>query len=220
MAIPLFIGIDDFVVDFAFTIAAVVFCFLIYYRTREIYRLSKYEGIKYFRESFLFFGFSYAMRFLFGLVLLSRIVFGIKLPREVFAPILILPLGYFSTMGIFYLLYSALRNKLSGKNWLYIGHGLAILLSAVSFATRSHIILLLLQSILLAAVLVIVFASKGRKKVSKTRILYFLISILWLMNLWVAGLRRPFFSEIRVIFDLLSLAVFFTIYHKISKWIR
>ena len=212
-------SLDDFFIDIAFTIAAVIFCFLIYFRTREIYQLTKYEGIKYFRESFLFFGFSYVMRFLLGIVLLSRIVFGIVLNRELFGPIFILPLGYFSTMGIFCLLYSLLRRKFPDKKWIYLGHGIAILLSMVSFILRSHLILLAMQTLLLLAIIIIVIA-QSKKKFSNTKLLYFLLSGLWLMNLWFAGPRRGFFEELGIVLDVVSLIVFFIIYHRITKWVK
>ena len=94
-----------FGIELGFTVIAVIFCFLIYFKTKEIYELTKYKGIRYFRGAFLFFGLSYVMRFLFSLVLLSRIAFDFFLPRHLIMPLFILPLGYLSTVGIFYLIF-------------------------------------------------------------------------------------------------------------------
>ena len=207
--------------ELVFTVIAFVFCFLIYYKTREIYELTKYEGIKYFRNSFFFFGLSYILRFLFSLVFLSRVAFDFILPRGIIIPFLILPLGYFSTIGIFYLIFSSLWKKFKSKNLLIFGHGVAILLSAISFFTRSHLILLIFQSALL--ILGVVLSSvmhKREKKLSQIRILYLLVSLLWLINLWIIGRLRPFSFEINIFFELISIAVFVAIYYKISKWIR
>src|SRR3989338_8522668 len=133
---PMFLG-----TEIVFTVAAVVFCFLIYFKTKESYELTKYEGIRYFRQAFLFFGLSYLFRFALSIVVFSRIAFDVFIPRTMFLPWFILLIGYFSTTGIFYLIFSSIH-KFDSKKLLIFGHGTAILLSAVSFVTRSHFMLL------------------------------------------------------------------------------
>lgn len=210
-----------FITEIVFTIIAVVFCFIIYSKTKDIYDLTKYKGIKYFRNAFLFFGLSYAMRFLFSLVILSTITFDFILPRGRLVPFFILPLGYFSTVGIFYLVFSSIWKSFKNRNLPILGHGVAILLSVISFFTRSHLILLYFQSalLILAATLSSIL-HKNQKKVSGMKVLYFLVSVIWLINLWVIGRRRPFSFEIDIFFQLVSLAVFIVILHKISKWVK
>jgi len=219
-----------FSTEILFTVIAVIFCFIIYFKTREIYKLTKYEGIRYFRDAFLFFGLSYVMRFLFSLAMLSRIAFDFIVPREMFGPIFILPLGYLSTMGIFYLIFSTTWKRFNNKIMLIIGHVVAVALSIVSFITRSHLILLYLQSALLVITVVLSFIAKkdgnklkGGKKLSGARILYILIAMLWLINLWIidkGAMRSPFFRGTEVFFQLVSLLVFIIIYHKVSKWVK
>lgn len=210
-----------FAAEIVFTIIAVAFCFLIYFKTREIYELTRHDGIKYFRGAFFFFGLSYVVRFLFGLVLLSMIAFDFIVPREMFGPLFILLLGYFSTIGIMYLIFSSVWKKFKSKNLLIAGHGIAILLSIVSFIARSHLILLYFQSALL--ILAVVLSSilhKREKKISRIRVLYFLVSVLWLINLWIIDRRRPFSFGMEIFFQIISLAVFILIYRKISKWVK
>ena len=221
MPLPHFFDPFVFIIELLFTVIAVLFCFLIHLRTREIYELTKYEGIRYFRSAFLFFGLSYALRFLFSIILLSRIAFDFILPRELFAPLFILPLGYFSTIGILYLIFSSIWKKFKSSRLLISGHAIAVLLSVVSFKTRSHFILIYFQSaLLIIAVLLSVVMHRGKNKISKIRILYFLISGLWLINLWVINRRRPLPFVIEMFFQIVSLAVFVIIYHKISKWVK
>jgi uncharacterized membrane protein len=43
------------VAELVYTIIVVFLCLTIYYKTREIYDLTKYEGVKYFRITFLFY---------------------------------------------------------------------------------------------------------------------------------------------------------------------
>ncbi len=211
-----------FSTELIFTIIAIAFCFAIYFKTKETYELTRYEGVRYFRNAFFFFGLSYAMRFLFSFLLFSRMAFDlILLPRALFLPLFILPLGYFSTMGLFYLIFSLIWKRFDNKSLLLLGHGVAILLSILSFATRSHLILLLLQSILLIiAVLLSFFVRQGKKKLSQTKILYLLILVFWLIDLWIIDRRSPFSMGIQLLSYLISLIIFIVIYHKVSKWVK
>ncbi|MBU0461302.1 MAG: hypothetical protein KJ574_01815, partial [Nanoarchaeota archaeon] len=167
-----------FIPGLVFTILAVIFCFLIYFKTRESYQLTKYKGLQYFRGAFLFFGLSYVLRFLFSLVILSSRVFDIFMPRGMSMPFLIMLLGYFSTIGIFYLIFCSIWKKFNNKHMLILGHSVAVVLSIVSFITRSHFILLALQCILLIVAIILSFVmhKKGRKR-SNMRGLYVLVAV-------------------------------------------
>ena len=221
MPVPHIFNPEIFATEFVFTTIAVAFCFLIYFKTKEIYELTRHAGIKYFRGAFLFFGLSYVVRFLFSLVILSMIAFDFAIPREMFGPFFILLLGYFSTIGIMYLIFSSIWKKFNKKNLLLVGHGIAILLSIVSFMARSHFILLYFQSaLLILAVILSNILHKREKKISRIKVLYFLVSALWLMNLWIIDRRRLFSFEMKIFFQIISLAVFFVIFHKISKWVK
>ena len=221
MAVEHFFDQSFFITELFFTVIAVIFCFLIYFKTKEIYVLTKYEGIKYFRDAFLFFGMSYVIRFLFGLVIVSTMELEVYIPRKIFVLIFILPLGYFSTIGIFYLVFSSVWKKFKSRTLMIFGHSVAVLLSVISLITRSHLILLVFQSaLLILAVILSGVIRKKEKKISRMRMLYFLISVLWLINLWVIDRRKPFSVEIEIFFEVVSLAVFIAIYFKISKWVR
>ncbi|MBI4441718.1 hypothetical protein HY639_06125 [Candidatus Woesearchaeota archaeon] len=191
--------------ELLFTVIAVSFCLAIYYRTKESYELTKYPGIKYFRDAFLFFGFAYAMRFV---LLLVR---AFEVPRSLAFPIFLLPLGYFSTIALFYLVFSLVWKHFSQRTVL-IGHGLAVLLPVISFLTRSHELLLSLQALLLVVALVLIF----REKVTRIRMLYLLVFVLWLLTLLSVGPRWG----MRFIPQTLSLLVFTVIYSKIAKWMK
>ena len=212
--------------ELLFTIIAVVFCFIIYFKTREIYKLTKYKGIKYFRGAFLFFGLSYLLRFIFSLLMFSSMTFRFFLSREMFALLFILPLGYFSTVGILYLIFGTIWKRFNNRLLLILGHVIAVFLSVISFVTRSHIMLLYLQSILLVIAVILSFFvhRKGvpvkEKKMTGMKALYLLISAFWLINLWVIDTRHPFPPWVEMLFQAISLAVFITIYYKVSKWLK
>lgn len=222
MAPPPFFDPLMFGTELIFTVLAFVFCFAVYHRTKESYELTKHEGIRYFRDAFLFFGLSYVMRFFFSLMLFSRFAFDLILPRDLLAPLFLLPMGYFSTVGIFYLLFgSDIWKRFDRRSLLISGHGIAILLSLVSFLARSHLMLFYLQSlVLLIAVALGLFAHREGKTTSNVRILYLLVFVLWLVNLGVIDRMRPFSFEIEFFSYAVSLLVFIAIYHRVSKWVK
>ncbi|MFH1134229.1 MAG: hypothetical protein V1735_07130 [Nanoarchaeota archaeon] len=207
--------------ELVFTLFAVIFCSLIFFRTKEIDALAKHRGIHYFRLAFLFFGLSYAVRLFFGPGFFSRLAFHIPLSRLAFMMFFILLLGYLSTMGILYLLFSSLWKKAHGPALVWIGHGLAAALSVVSFLFRSHLILLFLQTVLLmVAVLLRFLPRKQEKHLSSAKVLYLLVFVLWLINLWVIGRPRPLPLDVDLLFEGVSIVVFIIIYRKILKWVR
>ncbi len=205
--------------ELLFTILAVVFCFLIYFKTRESYELTKYKGIKYFRDAFLLLGLSYLLRFLFSILLLSKITFDFYLPRKIDALFFILPLGYLSTAALFYLIFSLIWKRFDNKKMIILGHSLAVLLPLASYLTRSPLILFHLQAALLVVAVVLVFSlHKEGKTFSQIKIIYFLVFALWLINLFIIDRRHPFSLEI--IPQVISVLVFIAIYRKVSKWAK
>lgn len=220
MAPPHFFDPFAFGMEIVFTVIAVAFCFAIYYRTKEIYELTRYEGIRYFRDSFLFFGLSYATRFLFGLLMFSRMAFDFVLPKEAFAIFFILPMGYFSTVAIFYLIFSLVWKEFNNRRMLIFGHAVSLLLPVLAFLTRSHLMLLYLQAALLVFAMGMVFSVRREKKrVTPARVWYFLVFALWLFSLLEIGPRRGPWG-INIFFQAISLLVFIALYHKISKRIK
>jgi len=213
----------SFGTELLFTIVAVFFCFEIYRKTHDSYELSRHKGIRYFRDAFLFFGLSYLVRFLFNPIMASVLDFDFVLPRGLMILLFLLPLGYFSTAAIFYLIFSSVWKRFDNKKMLMVGHGIAVLLPLASLLTGSRTILLYLQTaLLLLAAVLSHFAPKGGgiKKLSQTRILYILISALWLINLWIVDRVRPSFFGVDLFFQVVSIIVFIVIYYKVSKWAK
>jgi hypothetical protein len=208
-----------FVSELVFTVLAFMFCALIFYKTRESYRLTKHQGIGYFRMAFLYLGLSYVLRFFFGLIMFSQFTLRLFIPRELIAVLFILPLGYFSTMSLFYLIYSIVWKRYPDQRILLFAHIAALVMSVASFLSRSHEILLVLQCILLLCAVGLSLLIP-RHHLSRMRILYLLVAVLWLTNLVVIDRRRPFSFEIEVISQLVSIAVFIIIYYRITKWLR
>jgi hypothetical protein len=221
MAPPPFFNPAELIIELVFTLIAVFFCFVIYFKTAESYRLTKHKGIQYFRDAFLFFGLSYIIRFLFSPVILSRPALDYILPRGMSIILFILPLGYFSTIAIFYLLYSTIWKRFDNFWMVYTGHAVAILLPLAAFIMRSQKMLLYLQTALLVIVAIIsIVPKKDEKRISQTKMLYLFICLLWLINLWVIDSVRHIPHEAKIVFQVISLAVFISIYYRVYKWIK
>lgn len=102
-----------------------------------------------------------------------------------------------------------------------MGNFVAVILSIVSFITRSPLMLLYIQLALLGILVLLIFAMpKEKKKISQVKVLYLLVAGLWLINLLVVDRARPFPLEIELFFKVISLTVFATVYYKISKWVK
>lgn len=208
--------------EFVYTLIVVFLCFLVYYKTREIYNLTKYKGIGYFRIAFLFFGLAYASRFILHLLTLTSIlIFDLFIPRRMMFPIVMIPTGYLSTMAIFYLTYSTVWKKIKYNHFILFSNTVAILVSSIAFISRSHILLSLVQSVLLIFTTIISAKKhkKGKKK-SYTRALYFLILIFWLINLFLLSPMRFVPYEVKGILQLISITVFVAIFYKVAKWVK
>lgn len=205
-------------VELGYTIIVVFLCFMIYYKTKEIYDLTTYEGIKYFRITFLFFGLAFLFRFLSIFSILMEMTFDMDFSIYLFT---ILPLvlnGYFSTMAIISLTYSIIWKELQVKHMLIISNAIALLISGVAFFSRSPIVLILAQTGLLifTIILTIYFYSRFRK-ISQLFILYVLFFVFWIVNLLALGPRfLPF--EVHTVFQIISVAVIGIIYLKVARW--
>ena len=118
-----------FSTELVYTVIIVLLCFIIYFKTKDMYELTKYKGIQYFRNAFLFFGFAYIVRFLFHMVKLSNITFDLFIPMREIGPFLLVFTTYFSTMAIFYLFYSAIWKKIKTKHFYAVSNVVAIFLA-------------------------------------------------------------------------------------------
>jgi hypothetical protein len=209
------------VVEIGYTLIVVFLCFAIYYKTREIYDLTKHEGIKYFRITFVFFGLAFLFRFLSIFIVLMGITFDFHLSRYLFRPLPLVFNGYFSTMAILSLTYSIIWKELKIKHFLILSNAVAILISSIAFFSRSPDLLILAQAVLLIFTLLMAFYFYSRsRKISQVFILYVLFFFFWIVNLLALGPRRFLPFEIQTAFQIISIAVIGIIYLKVTRWTK
>jgi hypothetical protein len=207
-----------FAAELVYTLIVLGLCGLIYFRTREIYEISKYEGIRHFRNAFLFFGLAYVSRFLLHLIMISSFALEIDMRHRLIHFAFLALTGYFSTMAIFQIIYCTIWKRISYMHFLIFSNTIALLFSVISILTRSPEMLTILQSLLLVLGVILIFV--GKKGHTHARGLYILTMVLWLMNLYILSPRWLIPFEAKAVLLVASTIVFAVIYFKVSKWAR
>lgn len=207
-------------IELFYTLIIIILCFVIYYKTEEMYNLTKYNGIKYFRYAFLFFGLSYLSRIFIHLIKLSIFAFDFIIPHQFVFPIFMIPVGYFSTMAILFLTYSLIWKKFKFNKFIKIANILAIVISISAFMYHTPFILSFIQLPLIFILLYILLKKHSNKKKNNTLTLYFLIAIFWIISLFTVGPKRLIPFQVIITLKLISIVIFVTIYNKVSKWIK
>ena len=208
-------------VELVFTAIVIAVCLLIYFRTKELYSLTKHKGISHFRNTFLFFALAFASRFVFHLFGISGAGFDLSLPRELMGPLHLLVTSYFSTIAISYLLLSLLWKKIKSRYFLVVSHIVALSVAVIVFSFRSPQILALVQLIIIAATLILAYLrSKRSKSFAKLFGIYILLFIGWLANIIVLSPRWAIPFEAKLISYCISITIFGVIFYKVHKWTR
>ena len=209
-------------VEIVYSMIILILCFLIFFKTKEMYNLTKHGGIKFFRYAFMFLGLAYAFRLILYIIAMnSSLSCNFCMYGKTFWPITNFIVAYFSTLGIMYLVYSTIWKKIKVKHFLIFSNLIAFFIAIFSFIFRSPLRLSLIQFVLLifAAIIIIKYHKKSKKK-PNTQILYFLVFIFWLLSLIILGPRRFLSFEVKTLFQIVSVGVFVTIYYKVTKWIK
>ncbi|MBW3002344.1 hypothetical protein KY338_04235 [Candidatus Woesearchaeota archaeon] len=217
---PMFHNPIWFATELIYTLIVLFLCFLIYFKTKEIYDLTKHKGISYFRNTFLFFGLAYVFRFIFSLIRMTdRWIGTIYIPRGAMMPIMILFTAYFSTMALLFLIYSTIWKRFSSRDFFIAANILAVLIAVA--AALSPPIFLITQAVLLVVAIVLSLVLRSKKaKFSRTALLYFLMFAFWIISLILVVPGRVLGFEIRIALEVISIALFGIIYYKVSKWTK
>ncbi len=204
-----------------YSFVIIVCSLMIYFGTKELYELSSYKGIKYFRQTFLFFAIAYFFR---NFIKFIVTYFGVKGIID-FSPATFGATGlltqvifmYFSSMSIFFLLYSVMWKKWDGSK-IYIFHLLAIIIALISISSRSHVVYLYLNLFLLAVVVFTIYISSKhlKKKGFNFYLIYVLLSIFWILNI-IDALIPKFFSGFQLFIYMASTGIFLFILYKVLK---
>jgi len=198
---------------------------MIYFGTKELYELSSYKGIKFFRQAFLFFALAYFFRSFIKLILFHFNVPGIfsihpKLLNPLVSQITLILFMYFSAMAIFYLLYGVIYKKWKDEPKIYLFHIVAFILAIFSVVSRNPFSYLGLNLLLLIFVFVVVYVSyKNSKKKMKGNtlyVVYILLLFFWILNI-IDIFIPTFFQNFRLFIYLVSSGIFLLMVYKVLK---
>lgn len=210
--------------EFLYAFVIIICSLMIYFGTKEIYSLSKHEGIKYFRLAFLFFAFAYFSRtFIRAIVFYFNSNSVMSIPPHLLNPLVgILSLFlfvYLSTMAIFYLLFSVICKKWNKKEPLiFLLHLLAFLISFVITISGNTLFYLVLNLGLFIVVLFVISISKkgSTSNAHKTTIypIYILLSFFLILNI-IDILLPAFFQTTQILIYMASSGIFLLILYRV-----
>ncbi len=201
----------------------IVICSLMIYRaTREMYELSSYKGIQYFRRAFLFFAIAYFFRYSIKyLIFFFNLQEIIELNPHAIGNLSLFIFLYSSFMAMFYLLYSVMWKKWSHTPIkVLLINSAALLLAFLGVISHSQEMSIFLNAALLVAIS-FVFSkayheSHNKEKGKGLYFIYFLLVLFWILN--IIDILLPRFLHIYQIgIYLVSTFLFMAILYKVLK---
>ncbi len=213
---------NSFSAELIYSFVIIFSSLIIYFCTKEVYKISNHSGIKYFREAFLFFAIAYFfksfIRFLYFIFNVREIF---EFSSMFFGVLTLFFFMYASTMAIFYLFYSVVwKNFKENKMGIPLVHVGVLIVSAIAILMREVKILMLLQvSIFLFITLFNYFSYKkinAKKKPNQIYRVYLFLFIFWMLNLFdllVVG----FGPVVELFISLISIGLFLIILYKVVR---
>jgi len=213
---------------YAFVI--VVCSLMVYHATKEMYELTSYKGLKYFRQAFLFFAIAYFLRYSIKFFLLLFNLHEVMefppeqmggMPPIIFGWLSLFVFLYFSSMAVFYLLHSIMwkkwsRSKLRG----YLFNIISLIIAFIGASFGGRQMYLILNILLLLLVSFILFSayrdSKKKQRENGLFIIYLLLFVFWILNV-VDTLLPRFLQFYQMLIYLVSILLFMTILYKVLK---
>ena len=214
------LGMANISTEILYSFIIVVCSLMIYFGTKELYKLSGHKGIKYFRLAFLFFAIAYFFRsFIKFLIIYFDVRDLFRIIPMNFGAITLFLFMFFSSLAIFYLLYSVMWKKWDKKfEKIWVFHLFALVIALISIFIPISSIYLLINLILLIFILTTLYYSykHSRKKKNNLYVIYILLFIFWLLNI-IDILVPNFLQYFQLTIYLVSSFIFLLILYKVIK---
>ena len=206
--------------ELIYSFVIIVCSLMVYFATKEMYELSTHKGIKYFRLTFLFFAIAYFFR---GVIKFVWVYFGrgvLDISPMTFGQLTYIAFMYFSSIAVFYLLYSVMWKKFDKRKLVFwLMHTVALLIGVVSVVLKSKIMILNINIFLLLVVLLVVLLaykdSSGNRK-HGFYVVYLLLSVFWILNV-IDVVVRNFMQIYQMLIYLVSVGLFLGILYKVLR---
>jgi len=207
--------------ELIYSFIIIICSLMIYYATKEMYELSSYKGIKYFRQAFLFFAIAFFSRYFIKFLLMFFNVGEIL-------RFSMMRIGWISTfiflysisMAVFYLLYSVMWKKWNHSQLrIYLFNLFAFIIAMMGLLGGVITSLLLIAALLLFASLILFIAyknSKNSRKGKKLYMIYLLLFVFCILNIF--DILIPTFLQVyQLAIYLASSLIFMIILYKVLK---
>lgn len=195
---------------------------MIYFSTKEMYELSAYKGIKYFRYAFLFFAIAYFFKSFIKMLLVyfgaSRII---DISYRAIGPITLFLFILFGSLAVFYLVYSLMCKKWAGKSNIILGifYIISVIISFIIISTREVWVFITASLFILAIAIFGLYIthkqSKNKNRKSNMHIIYTLLFLFWILN--IIDVLVNFSYIYQILLYLASLGIFLAILYKVLK---
>lgn len=194
----------------------IVCSLMIYFGTKDLYRLSGHKGIRYFRLSFLYFAIAYFFRSCIKSVLVTFNVESVSIIQIKYLGLFTLSLFvYFSTMAMFYLLYSVMWKKFEGKKSnIYLFHMIAVIVALISIIIVGPLGHFIVSVFILLFVLIVGYPCFKKSRNSSLYGVYLLLFLFWIINI-IDILVPNFIAGLQLLVYILSAGTFLTILYKV-----
>ncbi len=208
--------------ELIYSFIIIICSLMIYHATKEMYQLSSYKGIKYFRQAFLFFAIAYFFRYSIKFLLAFFDAKGILETSPMFIGIISLFFYlYFTSMAIFYLLYSIIwkNNSKNSRRLFYIFNIVALVIALVGIFFTGPEMPFILNIILLIIAFIVLLTNQKDYKKKKERNLFIIYTLLFIFgSLNIIDILVPdFFQFFQMALYLASISIFMIILYKVLK---
>ena len=196
---------------FLYSAFIALICFLIVLKTDRLFRISLHQGIRYFRNAFLFYGIAFMLRYLLSLYYFVFPFFE-----------------FFMVMAGFFLLYSLVWKKFEIKDSrssffnpiVFLAYFITLVIILFDFFSQSYNFLFISQIIIFTIATIISF--QNLKKQTSFSKLYFIIMVLnlfaWSLNFILIFLsQRLRFVEHIYVLNVIVLLIFLYGVFKVAK---
>ncbi len=211
-------------IELIYSLIVIISCLLIYFRTKELYALTSHKGIKYFRDTFLFFGITFAVRFFLRLIIALRLDTFTRghFPFGIFELAFFIMI-YASSMALIYLMCSIFWKKLNKNANTFLFNSISLLVALASITLRIPLVFLVFQSMLFLFLLAIGYSNYKKaghdKNFSQMYFTYLLIFVLWLVSN-VLEFVVHFSPAFGLITYVISIILFLAILHKVLAKVK
>jgi len=171
----------------------VLICVIIVFKTDKLFRISSYQGIRYFRNAFFFYGIAFAVRYFIGSRFFYETVgIGYPIVKSLFIKSIF---EYFIIVAGFFLFYSLIWKKIEttkqppgsslfNKN-LIIFYLMALIIVILDYTWNTYFLMFLSQIVLFSLASTISYVNYKEKGIQHKFLKFYFIAMLLTLTAWV-----------------------------------